>query len=62
MSFTHFNFAAKEVQDRLKVCHSICNYIEDFAEIENNIGKSLMKVIIFFYDDIFSNLLFHFIF
>ena len=39
-----FNIAAKNVQERLKICMAIASYVEDFAECENSLAKSLNKV------------------
>lgn len=44
LSFPQFKFVSKEVVERLKVCSSASCYMEDLAEIENSLGKSLNKV------------------
>lgn len=43
-SFPHFKFVAKEVTERLKVCSSASSYMDDLAELENALGKALVKV------------------
>jgi hypothetical protein len=40
----HFNYAVKEVKERLKVCNALGLFIDDIADIENAIGKALSKV------------------
>jgi hypothetical protein len=44
LSFPQFKFVSKEVVERLKVCSSASCFMEDLAEIENSLGKSLNKV------------------
>lgn len=43
-AYPQVGFVAKEVSDRLRVCSSAISYVEDLAEIENTLGKSLVKV------------------
>ena len=43
-SFPHFRYVAKEVTERLKVCSSASSYMDDLAELENALGKALVKV------------------
>ena len=43
-AFPHFKFVAKEVSERLRVCSLAINYMEDLADIESSLGKSLSKV------------------
>ena len=43
-AFPHFKFVAKEVSERLRLCSLAINYIEDLADIESSLGKSLSKV------------------
>lgn len=43
-SLPHFGFLTKEVTERLRVCAAGTSYMEELAEIENLMGKSLHKV------------------
>jgi hypothetical protein len=43
-SLPQFGFITKEVTERLRVCSVATSYLEELAEIENVLGKSLYKV------------------
>ena len=43
-SFPHFRYVAKEVTERLKVCSTASSYMDDLAELENALGRALVKV------------------
>ena len=43
-SFPHFRYVAKEVTERLKVCSAASSYMDDLAELENALGRALVKV------------------
>ena len=43
-AFPHFKFVAKEVSERLRLCSLAIIYMEDLADIESSLGKSLSKV------------------
>lgn len=45
-SFPQFRFVTNEITERLKVCSSASCFMEDLAEIENSLGKSLAKVLV----------------
>lgn len=42
---THFRFTTREIKERLKVCSALSAYIEDVADVESNMSKSLAKVL-----------------
>jgi hypothetical protein len=43
-SLPHFGFITKEITERLRICSAATSYLEELAEIENVLGKSLFKV------------------
>lgn len=43
-SFPQFRSVTNEITERLKVCSSASCFMEDLADIENSLGKSLAKV------------------
>jgi hypothetical protein len=43
-SLPQFGFITKEVTERLRVSSAATSYLEELAEIENVLGKSLYKV------------------
>lgn len=43
-SFPQFRSVTNEITERLKVCSSASCFMEDLADIENCLGKSLAKV------------------
>ena len=44
ISITHYKYAVREVQERLKICLAIGQFVDDISDIEQNIGKNLCKV------------------
>jgi hypothetical protein len=37
-------FAIREVKEKLRVLTAIAGYLDDFADVENNLGKALTKI------------------
>lgn len=44
ISMVNFKVVVLEITDRLKICSSLGQFMEDVADLENNLGKNLTKV------------------
>lgn len=44
LATSHFNYAVKEIKERLKICNALGQFVDDIADIESAIGKAISKV------------------